>query len=572
MLVGYFGGTAGTGATYEITVEETNGTFSTNAITQGNISQGTLYSGASSEDAFKALLKQADKKRKGSPRAYTSQMPGTASSYPTAAWSKTLDANGDLPQHDQLWQPGRPLTLLPPRLRSQAAQPPAGSSPVAAVAPAPAVAAAAPAPAQPVPTPVAATPPAPAPVAPAARAPRYPKAVMLCEAAKELNIADDVARITAMAEPFLSNPTWIATRKMEGRRAQVHVLAGNEVVMTNRSGGEVPCPQDIADVAAKLPAGTSLDGEFVGLTDAGEEALYAGMAASRQVFVAFDLLACPAMTSGLQTRQDVRLTLLRSVIDRLGAQDTIRMVEMASNEAAKRALFAKGMAAGYEGIVFRDATATYQDARTRAWTKVKFGFTTMDVVAIGIQRGKGRNTGRVGAVECALYEDDGTLVSIGEVGSGMTDAQRNEMQRRWDAGERDIVITVRTERMTMNGQLNRPVLIDIRPVGDKAATECRFSTELREVAPEPAPQAGISNLQCLTCGTTADALPAAQASGYDELTALREHVIAEHGFAVADLDGSIRSESSSDEAGVTILTWIMPDHTPWLTGEERKAA
>ncbi len=568
MLVGYFGGTAGTGATYEITVQENNGTFTTNAITQGNIAQGTLYSGSSRDDAFKALLKQADKKRKGSPRSYTGPIAGTSSSYPTAAWSKTLDANGDLPQHDQLWQLGRPLTLLPQRLRNQAAQAPAGTTPVAAAqAPAPA-----PAPAPATPAPAAATPVAPTPVRPAVPAARYPSAVMLCEPAKELNIADDVARITAMAEPFLSNPLWIATRKMEGRRAQVHVLAGGEVVMTNRSGGEVPCPQGIADVAAKLPAGTSLDGEFVGLTPDGEEALYAGMTATQQVFVAFDLIACPAMTSGLRTRQDVRLTLLKAVIDNLGAQDTIRTVEMASNETAKRALFAKGIAAGHEGIVFRDASSTYQDARTRAWTKVKFGFCTMDVVAIGIQGGKGRNTGRVGAIECALYEDDGTRVSIGEVGSGMTDAQREEMQHRWDAGERDIVLTVRTERMTMNRQLNRPVLLDIRPQGDKLATECRFSTELRQVAPTPAPQQGISNLQCLTCGTTADALPSAQPSSHDELAALREHVIAEHGFTVADLDGSTRFKSSSDEAGVTILTWIMPDHTPWLTGEERKAA
>lgn len=568
MLVGYFGGTAQTGATYEIHVLDNNGTFETKAFTQANISQGTLYTGSSRDDAFKALLKQADKKRKGSPRAYTSQIAGTFSHYPTAPWSKTLDANGDLPQHDQLWQPGRPLTLLPATLRSQA-QVAAPGTPSQTVTTSPVVPVTQPVPSvEPITTPTGAAP-AAQPVV-AASAPRYVRAVMLCEAAKELHIADDTARIAAMAEPFLANPTWIATRKMEGRRAQIHVLADGEVVMTNRSGGEVPCPADIAAIAAHLPAGTSLDGEFVGLTESGEEALYAGMAATKQVFVAFDLLACPAMTSKLHTRQDVRLTLLKAVIASLGEQEAIRMVEMAADEAGKRALFAKGMAAGYEGLVFRDATSTYQDARTRAWTKVKFGFTTMDVVAIGIQGGKGRNTGRVGAIECGLYEDDGTLVSIGEVGSGMTDAQRDEMQRRWDAGERDIVLTVRTERMTMNRQLNRPVLIDIRPQGDKLATECCFTTEVRQLA--PVPQSGLGNLQCLVCGTIVTALPEAQQAGNDELAALREHAIAEHGFAPDDLDNSTRTESASDDPDVTIVTWIMPDQTLWLTGEERQAA
>ncbi|HEX6290925.1 MAG TPA: hypothetical protein VFZ66_17200 [Herpetosiphonaceae bacterium] len=581
MLVGYFGGMAHTGATYEILVEDRSGTFVVNAYTQGTIAQGTLYSGSSREDAFKALLKQADKKRKGSPRSYVTMLAGTMSAYGAAAWSKSLDANGDLPLHDQLWQVGRPLTLLPFARRQAAAQAaqttPATPAPAApaqpAPAPAPQAASTAQAtahpsppehPAAPVSAPVAAPTPGAAPATP------YPVAVMLCEAAKELPIADDVARIRAMAEPFLSNPGWIATRKMEGRRAQIHVLAGGEVIMTNRSGGEVPCPAHIAAIAAKLPAETSLDGELVGLTDDGQEALYVGMDATCQCFVAFDLLACPAMTSKLATRQDVRLTLLKAVIGALGQQDTILLVEVAADEAGKRALFARGMAAGWEGLVFRDATATYQDARTRAWTKVKFGFNTLDVVVMGIQPGKGRNTGRVGAIACGLYDEGGTLVSIGEVGSGMTDAQRDELQRRWDAGERAMVVTVRTERMTMNGQLNRPVLLDIRPAGDKLATDCRFATELRQMT--PAPQPGVSNLQCQLCGASAAALPEAQQAGHDELAALREHAIAAHGCTAADLDQSEARESASDEPHITIITWTLPDTTLWLTGEQRRAA
>ncbi|HEX6292961.1 MAG TPA: RNA ligase family protein [Herpetosiphonaceae bacterium] len=577
MLVGYFGGMAHTGATYEIVVEDRGGTFVVNAYTQGSIAQGTLYTGSSREDAFKALLKQADKKRKGSPRSYVTMLAGTISAYGAAAWSKSLDANGDLPLHDQLWQVGRPLTLLPSARRQYAAQgtntTPATPAPAQpAPAPAPQAAPTAQATAHPSPpehpaAPVSAAP-APAPVA--APATPYPVAVMLCEPAKELAIADDVARIRAMAEPFLSNPTWIATRKMEGRRAQIHVLTGGEVVMTNRSGGGVPCPAHIEALATKLPAGTSIDGELVGLTNDGQEALYVGMDATRQCFVAFDLLACPAMTSKLATRQDVRLTLLKAVIGTLGEQDVILLVESAADEAGKRAMFDRGMAAGWEGIVFRDATATYQDARTRAWTKVKFGFNTIDAVVMGIQPGKGRHTGRVGAIVCGLYEDDGTLVAIGEVGTGMTDAQRDDLQRRWDAGERDIVVTVRTERMTMNRQLNRPVLIDIRPAGDKLPTDCRFSTEVRQVAPTP--QAGMSNLMCQVCGTSAAALPDAQQDGQDELAALREHAIAEHGFTAADLDQSEARESASDEPGITILTWTLPDTTIWLTGEQRLAA
>ncbi len=191
-----------------------------------------MYTGTRREDAFTALLKQADKKRKGSPRFYTTMLPGTTSAYGAAAWSKALDANGDLPQHDQLWQPGRPLTLLPQARRAQAAQ--AAATPASATAPQAAPTAT---PAQQAVTPeqpsapvVAPVPAATTPVPVAAPATPYPMGVMLCEPAKDLAISDDVARIRAMAEPFLSNPTWIATRKVEGRRAQIHVVAGGEVI------------------------------------------------------------------------------------------------------------------------------------------------------------------------------------------------------------------------------------------------------------------------------------------------------------------------------------------------------
>ena len=116
---------------------------------------------------------------------------------------------------------------------------------------------------------------------------------------------------------------WVATRKMEGQRAMVHVRGGN-VTMTNRSGGAIACPPHIAEVVAQLLDGTTLDGELVSLTPDGRESLYAGAAATEIVFVAFDVLASPMLPDAMQKPQNVRFNTLGRIIDILGAQSAIR--------------------------------------------------------------------------------------------------------------------------------------------------------------------------------------------------------------------------------------------------------
>jgi ATP-dependent DNA ligase len=100
-----------------------------------------------------------------------------------------------------------------------------------------------------------------------------------------------------------------------------------------------------------------------------------------------------------------------------------RMVE---TEAEMKAAFAAAREDGYEGLVVKDPAAPYPFGRSPTWVKVK-DLVTMDGRLIGLEEGRGRNAGRLGAL---LVEVEGVVT---RVGNGLDDAVRDEM---WRARER----------------------------------------------------------------------------------------------------------------------------------------
>ena len=433
-LIGYWGGRAATGATYEIEITRTeDGQIMVTPYSAGGggsrKQQGCLYTGTDLTAANTALIKQATKKRNGRERAYINTV---ADGPCPTGWVARVNAAGELPVHEQIWVTGRDMATLPAHLhRAVGAMPVTPTTPV------------------PTPSPVTAT--------------VVGGVVALCDRAD-----------AAKAEVLMADENFIATRKVEGQRAQIHKVNG-AVVMTNRIGGEINCPVHIADVAAGLADGTSLDGELVAMTDDGRECLYAGAAATKQMFVAFDLVADPSVAMATAEPQMRRLHLLSLAVESLGVQSAIQVVEIAVGTEEKRTLLERARADGWEGLVFRRHDAPYAHGRGPDWVKFKLRYETIDAVVMGYRRGKGRLAASVGAVKVGLYNDAGVLVSIGEVGSGWTDAQRAELQRRCDAGTIGYVIEVKAEGLTAGKKLLRPIAVAIRPDGDKAAADCRMA-------------------------------------------------------------------------------------------------
>lgn len=115
-------------------------------------------------------------------------------------------------------------------------------------------------------------------------------------------------------------------------------------------------------------------------------------------------------------------------------------------QARFRAINARAIAGGYEGIMIKDPDAVYECKRSVAWLKLK-PFIEVSLDVVDFEEGTGRNVGRLGAIICEGI-DDGCRIRV-NVGSGFSDANRVDywMDRSAIKGH---VAEIRADAITKN--------------------------------------------------------------------------------------------------------------------------
>eukprot|EP01060_Flectonema_neradi_P003106 TRINITY_DN1196_c1_g2_i1.p1 TRINITY_DN1196_c1_g2~~TRINITY_DN1196_c1_g2_i1.p1 ORF type:complete len:299 (+),score=37.26 TRINITY_DN1196_c1_g2_i1:106-1002(+) len=104
-----------------------------------------------------------------------------------------------------------------------------------------------------------------------------------------------------------------------------------------------------------------------------------------------------------------------------------------------------------EGVMLRQPGSMYVHARSPTLLKVK-RFLDCEALVTGIEPGKGRNFGRMGALHCEL--ENGKQFYVG---TGFTDAQRAKPPRIGS------VITIRYQMLTTSGIPRFPAFVTVRP-------------------------------------------------------------------------------------------------------------
>jgi DNA ligase-1 len=125
------------------------------------------------------------------------------------------------------------------------------------------------------------------------------------------------------------------------------------------------------------------------------------------------------------------------------------LVDLATQSGKDRfkAINAQAIAGGYEGIMIKDPNAYYETKRSVAWLKQK-PFIEVSLTVVGLEEGTGKNAGRLGALVCEGIDDGVTIRT--NVGSGLTDALRDQI---WTEGEASIVgqvVEIRADAKTRN--------------------------------------------------------------------------------------------------------------------------
>ncbi len=170
----------------------------------------------------------------------------------------------------------------------------------------------------------------------------------------------------------------------------------------------------------------------------------------------------------------------RKILESLPLQPPLLLGHAVRGEG--RALFAAVVAHGMEGVVAKRADAPYRPGvRSDCWRKVKVRHTE-EAVVIGFTRGRGHRKGTFGALVLAQPAAHGSLMHVGQVGSGFKDQEAKKLRLRLEAlrvprcpveapphfpqgvtwVRPELVVEVAHAGRTAEGKLRFPVFVRVR--------------------------------------------------------------------------------------------------------------
>jgi bifunctional non-homologous end joining protein LigD len=352
--------------------------------------------------------------------------------------------------------------------------------------------------------------------APELAAQLHAQALQLGAAKGELRLDSTVPMRCAESDGRLDNPKCLYELKLDGVRmlAERH---GDQVQLRYRTGRNATAlfPEIVRALSALPARRVILDGEIVAFDDRGlpsfaqlaqrihkqNEHDIAAAAHKKQVqYLVFDILALDDLDLTklpLLDRKQLLAALLRG-------KGYVRTLDYAVGDG--HALLAFCERFELEGVIEKRVDSRYVmgPERSRHWTKHK-RMHSDDFVVVGYTKSKGGGRVALGALELASYVD-GQLVTRGRVGSGLSDANVDELLRAL-AGltvpqcpasgallpapqgrtfvRPELVVSVSHAGITSDGRLRHPVFLRLRP--DAKPIECTTAAPDERAAIEEAP-------------------------------------------------------------------------------------
>jgi bifunctional non-homologous end joining protein LigD len=213
--------------------------------------------------------------------------------------------------------------------------------------------------------------------------------------------------------------SWAFELKYDGFRALVGIVDGS-IAMWSRNELDL-APRFPAVAAAlsklKLPE-VVLDGEVVVLDEQGAprfQLLQQGD--RREILIVFDIL----WLDGHDLRKltyDQRREILEKTLKRAPAAIKVaEKIETSGDAALERA-----KKSGWEGIIAKRRTSTYEPRRSKEWLKIK-AINEQELVVVGWTPSN-HSVREIGSLHLAVMGDDGALHYAGKVGTGFSYKQR----------------------------------------------------------------------------------------------------------------------------------------------------
>jgi len=313
---------------------------------------------------------------------------------------------------------------------------------------------------------------------------------------------------TLVDDPF-DDAQWLFEIKWDGYRAVTFVRDGHATMLSRNQNDLTGEFQEVARAADKIPVENAiLDGEVVALDEEGRSSFSlmqqrTGMTHPGKsrggakdltvpiVYYVFDLLYLDGYNI-MRVPLEQRKELLSHIVPR-GA-GLLRYSDHHPAEGTR--LFDVAREKGLEGIIAKLGSGLYLQKRTREWLKIKVSH-RQECVICGYSEPRGSRE-YFGSLILGLYNQEGRLVHIGNVGTGFTrssqaslwkelkklEADKNPFGKKIDTGGRaphwlepELVAEIKFAEWTHPDEfgeikMRSPVFVGLRT--DKKATDCVF--------------------------------------------------------------------------------------------------
>jgi bifunctional non-homologous end joining protein LigD len=240
----------------------------------------------------------------------------------------------------------------------------------------------------------------------------------------------------SVEKPF-DGVEWLFEIKWDGYRAIAFIADGKVRLVSRNQNDLTPRYPELVDLPRFVKAKTAiLDGEVVALDAEGKASFSlmqqrtgfrpGGKRASANadvpvLYYAFDLL----YLDGYDWRRVPLEERKQKLAELLVTGDVVRFSD--HYEEHGKALFEMAQKKGLEGIVAKRRASLYEERRSREWLKIKIR-RRLECVIGGYTEPEGSRS-HFGSLVLGLYDPQGRLVHVGQVGSGFDQKRLDELWR-----------------------------------------------------------------------------------------------------------------------------------------------
>jgi bifunctional non-homologous end joining protein LigD len=238
-------------------------------------------------------------------------------------------------------------------------------------------------------------------------------------------------QLATLATAVPSHGEWLYEIKFDGYRIMTRIAKGKAMLIT-RGGHDwsARMPELVREIEQMGIVSGWLDGEIIALDDQGVPSFNRlqqsfncrTSTASGIVYFVFDL----PFLGGYDLR-DVALKNRREVLKALLADKGREHVKFSADfEADPASILESACRLDLEGVIAKRADAPYVSRRSECWLKLKCKLRQEFVVAGYTDRSDG--AAQIGSLLLGVFDDHGTLVSVGSVGTGWSTQEARDLK------------------------------------------------------------------------------------------------------------------------------------------------